>query len=307
MILITGGAGFIGSNLAEELSQENNVRIIDNLFLGRKENLNGLNLEFIKGDVLNVDDVKRAIKDIDVVFHLAAHSSSPMFVKDCRSGIKVNTLGFLNLLELSRKMDVKRIIYASTSTIYGNNQIPYKEDMHVIPPNFYAASKLTCENYAKVYSEEYGLETIGLRCFSVYGPKEQQKKEFANLASQFVWDMLKGKQPVVYGDGNQIRDFVYVKDVVKALILASNVKGINEEIFNVGTGKAWKVNVLIEILNELLKTDIKPKYVENPVSGYLYSHQADTTKAEKLLGFKAKYTLKDGLKETIDYYKKIMN
>lgn len=304
MILITGGAGFVGSNLAEALSQD--VRIIDNLFLGKKENLSDLNVEFMKGDILNPDDVKKSLEDVETVFHLAANSSSPMFIKDCREGMKVNTLGFLNLLELSRKMDVKRIVYASTSTVYGNNKIPYREDMHVIPPNFYAASKLATENYASVYSKEYGLETVGLRFFSVYGPKEQQKKEFANLATQFIWDMLKGKKPVVYGDGKQTRDFVYVKDVVKALTLASDVKGISGEVFNVGTGKAWKVNILIEILNEILGTDIKTKYVENPVSGYLYDHQADTTKAENVLGFRAKYNLKDGLRESIDYYKKVL-
>ncbi|NQV08343.1 NAD-dependent epimerase/dehydratase family protein [Candidatus Woesearchaeota archaeon] len=303
MILITGGAGFVGSNLVRELED---VRILDNLFLGKKQHLDGVDAEFMKGDVLNEEDVKKALKDVDTVFHLAAHSSSPMFVNDCRGSIKVNTLGFLNVLEMSRKMGVKRVIYASTSTIYGNNQIPYKEDMHVTAPNFYAASKLACENYADVYSKEYGIETVGLRLFSVYGPREEQKKEFANLASQFIWDMLKEKQPIVYDDGNQTRDFVYVKDVVRAFILASKAKGVDGEVFNVGGGVPWKVNDMINLLNELLGTNINPKYVDNPVSGYLYSHKADTSKAENVLGFKSEYTLKQGLKECVDYYKKII-
>jgi len=305
MMLITGGAGFIGSNLAEELLKENDVRIIDNMFLGKKEHLDGLSVDFVKGDILNPDDVKNSLKDVNTVFHLAAHSSSPMFIEDCRNSIKVNTLGFLNVLELSRKMDIKRVVYASTSTVYGNNEIPFREDMHVKPVNFYAASKLACEHYAGVYSKEYGLETIGLRCFSVFGPKEQQKKEFANLATQFMWDMLKGRQPIVYGDGNQTRDFVYVKDVIRAFILASEAKSC-DGVFNIGSGIPWNINKLIEMLNKLLKTGIKPKYVENPVYGYLYSHQADTTKAENVLGFKPEYSLEQGLKETIDYYRKII-
>jgi len=247
--------------------------------------------------------VKRATRGVDYIFHQAAVSSSQMFVPDPSLGISVNVQGFANLLRYGHENCVQRVIHASTSTIYGTLPTPHREDMRIERcPNFYAMTKLASEYLAKTFTLDRGLETVGLRYFSIYGPGEKPKGEYANLITQFLWWMKKGERPVIYGDGSQTRDFTYVKDVVKANFLAAKRKNASGEVFNVGTGKSASVNAATALLNKYLGTDIRPKYARNPIRGYVYHTKADTTKSKKLLGFKAEIPLEKGLKMLVRYY-----
>lgn len=297
-ILVTGGAGFIGSNLAEELAKRGHeVVALDNFYLGTRKNLKGLNVKIIDGDIRDKDVVNKASDGVDVIFNQAAASSSPMFMKNLRDAVSVNVDGFINVLNAARENSAK-IVYASTSSIYANLHPPLREEMKVIPPNFYSVTKLFNEQLAAVYTSEYNIDTVGFRYTSVYGPKEEDKGVFANLVSQFLWALQKGEQPVIYGSGEQTRDFVYVKDVVAANILAME-KGKGSEVFNVGTGVATSLNALVALLNRLLGKNIRPKYIKMPVKNYIDTQLADISKIKRALGFEPKYTLEAGIKEML--------
>ena len=297
-ILVTGGAGFVGSNLVEELVKlGHDVVVLDNFFLGTKKNLEGLGVETFNGDIRDADIVSKAADAAEVIFNEAAASSSPMFAKNLRDAVSVNVDGFINILNAARDNGSK-VVYASTSSIYGNLPPPLREDVNVTPPNFYSVTKLFNEQLASIYTTEYGIETVGFRYMSVYGPKEEGKGVFANLVSQFLWSLKKNEQPVIYGDGKQTRDFVYVKDVVQANILAMKT-GKGGEVFNVGTGVATSLNSLVALLNRLLEKNIQPKYIEMPVKNYIDTQLADITKIKKMLGFEPKYILEQGIKDMI--------
>mgnify|MGYP001570184580 CR=1 FL=1 len=302
-ILVTGGAGFIGSNLVEALvAHGHSVTILDDFSLGKMENLTSVKnkVEVIKGDLRDLETVKKATKDVDIVFNEAAASSSPMFIDDLRNAVSVNVDGFINVLNACRINDVKKLIYASTSSIYGNSKPPLKEDIPVTPVNLYASTKLLNEHLAILFGKEYGLETIGFRYMSIYGPREESKGIYANLATQFLWAMQRNEQPVVYGDGTQTREFTYVMDVVAANMLAMNLKkNISGEILNIGTGTCTSLNDLVAVINKILGKSIKPKYVENTVKGYIDAQLSDITKIKNMLGYAPKYTLEKGLREII--------
>jgi UDP-glucose 4-epimerase len=304
-VLITGGAGFIGSNIARAASERGfEVRVLDDLSLGSQENLRGINtLEFIKGDVTDEKIVKQCMQDIDFVFHQAAASSSPMFIPDPRKGININLVGFQNVLECAARNNVKKVVYAMTSSSYGNLPVPWKESQLTLNsnPSAYAYSLYARSFLAKLYSEQRGLPTTGLVYFSIYGPFEQAKGRFANVASQFLWAMKTGNQPIVYGDGSQARDYVHVSDVVEANFLAANSKSTGD-FFNVGTGQSISMLETVDILNDIMGANIKPKLVPNPIMGYCYRTLANTEKAEKILGFKAKTNLRTGLSSSIKFY-----
>ena len=296
-ILVTGGAGFIGSNVVEALVRlGHEVVVLDNFSLGSMDNLASVKdkITVIKGDIRDEKTVMNATKGVEYIFNEAAASSSPMFMTDLRNSVAVNIDGFINVLNAARKNDAA-VVYASTSSMYGNNPPPLREDMKVVSPNFYAATKVAGEDLARVFFEQYGTVTIGLRYMSVYGPRERSKGIFANMVSQFLWAMQKNEQPVIYGDGKQTRDFVFVKDVVSAHLLAMKLKKAGE-IFNVGTGKATSLNQLVDILNKVLGKNIKAKYIEMPVKNYINTQLADITKARKMLGYEPKYNLEDGVK-----------
>lgn len=300
-IVVTGGAGFIGSNITERLVKDkHDVTVIDNFSLGRMTNLENIKgkITVIEGDIRNSNLMNDALHDADVVFNEAAASASPMFMKNLRDATSNNVDGFINVLEAMRRNDVKKLVYASTSSIYGNATPPLQEDMITNIPNFYAVTKKFNEDISKVYSTEYGINCVGLRYMSIYGPHERTKGNFANLISQFFWAMQGNERPVVYGDGSQTRDFTYVKDVVDANVLAMKSK-IKWDVFNVGTGKVTSLNELVAIINNLLGTNLKPEYVKNKVKNYIAVQQADTTKAKNGLKFNARYSVEDGLKEMI--------
>ncbi|NOR85886.1 SDR family NAD(P)-dependent oxidoreductase [archaeon] len=298
-ILVTGGAGFIGSNIVELLVEEKHeVVVLDKFVLGTLENLETIKdkITIVTGDITNKKNVFDASDGCDIIFNEAAASSSPMFKEDLAGSVKINVEGFVNILDAARKNDSK-VIYASTSSVYGDNPSPLTEDQKINPPNFYAATKFTDEHLARIYTSEYGITTTGFRYMSVYGPHEKAKNNFANLVSQFLWDMKKGIAPIIYGDGKQTRDFIFVKDIVKANLLAMNLKGQKSEIINAGTGRATDMNELINIINATLNTKITAKYIDNPVKNYIPTQLASTIKAKKVLGFEAKVTLEDGIKQ----------
>jgi len=302
-ILVTGGAGFIGSHLVEELVKAgHSVTVLDNFSLGTDENLKAVRkkIEVVKGDIRDAELVKKLTNGVDIVFNLAAASSSPMFIDDLRKAVSVNVDGFINVLNACRDNKVKKLIYASTSSIYGNLKPPLREDMPTPPVNFYASTKLLNEHLAALFSREYGLETIGFRFLSVYGPHEKSKGIYANLATQFLRAIQNGEQPVIYGDGSQTREFTYVLDIVQAHMLAMNSKkNLAGEVFNVGTSKANSLNELVAVIDKVVGKSVRPKYIKNPVKNYIAAQLSDISKIRKMLGYEPKYTLEKGLKDII--------
>ena len=303
-VLVTGGAGFIGSNITEALVERgHDVVVLDNFFMGKKENLQEISdkIEFVEGSITDENLINKITKDVDVICNQAAASSSPMFSLDgLRSAVNVNVDGFNIILKSAVENNVKRVVYASTSSIYGNNPPPLREDMKVIPPNFYAATKLMNEYSAALFSQNHGLETVGFRYMSIYGRHEEGKTIYANLVTQFLWMMQKGKRPIIYGDGKQTRDFVYSKDVARANLMAiESKKKLSGEVLNIGIGKATSLNQLIVLLNKALGEKIKPKYVRMPVKNYIKTQRADIKKTKKVLHFSAKYSLEEGLKDIL--------
>jgi len=301
-ILVTGGAGFIGSNLAEKLVEDHDVTVLDDLYIGSKKNLDDTDIEFVEGSVMDEALVNNVCKDCDYIFHNAAMSSSPMFKEQPKLGMEVNVLGFMNVMKAARDNGVKKVVYASTSSLYNGNPLPYSEMQPITAKTFYEASFRTREMVAQTYYFENDVSSIGLRYFSVYGPRESHKGKYANNISQFLWDMMKGKPAVIYGDGTQRRDFTFVNDVVSANILAMTSK-INFDIFNVGTGIGTSFNDLIALINKLLGTSIEPMYVDNPIKNYVHDTIADLSLVAKSLGYKPQWTLEKGIKFLIDYYK----
>jgi len=305
-VLVTGGAGFIGSNLVHELvSKGIEVKVLDDLFLGSESNLKEVkeDIEFIKGSVLDNEKVEEAVKNCDTVFHQAARSSSPMHKEKPVNGLEVNVSGFVNVCEAAAEEGVDKIVYASTSSMYGSVEPPHREHTGEVPTNLYTASKMARERYAQVYSYNEKIQTTGLRYFSVYGPREKSKGKYANVVTQFLWRMQKDEKPVIWGDGEQSRDFTYVKDIVKANILAAERdKEIDGKQFNIGTGRDRTFNNAVEEINSLLGKNIKPKHIENPRDKYVETTKADYSRAENKLGYKPDYSFEEGLKETVEYY-----
>ena len=289
-IIVTGGCGFIGSNLVERLVKDGySVVVFDNLHTGNLENIKGLDVEFFNEPYSKLTDL---VPKADVVFHLGIPSSSPMYKENPRLvGEAINDA--IEIFEYAKKTGCK-VVYASSSSIYNGNKIPYREDMPIYVTDFYTECRYAIERLAKLYNILYGVKSVGLRFFSIYGPKERYKGKYANIVSQFLWAMQRDEPPIIFGDGTQTRDFTHVYDAVDALILAWK-KDFECEIFNVGTGVAYSFNEVVELINKILGKNIKPIYKPNPIKNYVYHTLADTTKAEKMLGFKAKISLEEGL------------
>jgi len=304
-ILITGGAGFIGSNLCNIMVHKGHeVVAIDNLSLGKTENLTD-KVKFVKGDVNKKEDLEKAGRDFDYIVHLAASSSAPMFAKDMYWAYQNNVAGHIRVMQFAKEIDAKKLLFASTSSIYGNNPTPLTEDQNVVPLNHYSVTKLAQEGASKIFAKAEGIEIIAFRFMSIYGLNEEHKTTFANLVSQFIWGMAKDEQPVLYGDGTQERDFTNVKDVVQGIELAMNSnRKYGFIIFNIGTQSCINLINLVKIINKVLGTKIEPKFIENPVKeGYVKSQLADITKITKELGYKPTVELEDGIREIINNLK----
>ena len=300
-VLVTGGCGFIGSNLANRLAEGGNrVIALDDLSLGVVSNLDE-GIEFVKGSVLDSQLVQDLVSRVDFIFHQAAKSSSPMFRDDPRQGINVNIMGFMNVMEAVRKANNNciKVVYASSSSIYNGLPSPFNENQTITPKTFYESSFYGREMMARSYWLEYGIKSVGLRYFSVYGKNEKHKMNFANNISQFLWDMKMNVSPVIYGNGLQTRDFTNVSDVVNANILAS-IGHIDFGVYNVGTGKSHSFNDVIAILNKELGKNIKPRYIENPIKNYVGETLADITFAKRDLGFVAEVSVEEGIKNLVN-------
>lgn len=299
-ILVTGGAGFIGSNLANYLARENDVHVIDNCYLGSPDNLNN-EVTFKKQDVLD-DDLPT---DVDVVFHLAALSSYAMHEEDPRTGARVNVEGFANVVEQARNDGCDIIVYASTSSIYGSRTEPTPESVEIEVNTGYEASKLAREQYAEYFSNHYDMSLAGLRYFSVYqgyGGAEEHKGKFANVIAQFAEDIANGETPKLYGNGQQTRDFTYVSDVVAATELAADHQ--LDGIYNVGTGHRYSFNTVVDMINNELGTDIPPKYVENPIPDSVYVHHTcgDSSKIRRETSWRPEISFDEGIKLVCETY-----
>ncbi|MFZ5864605.1 MAG: SDR family oxidoreductase [Thermodesulfobacteriota bacterium] len=314
-ILVTGGAGFIGSHLVEGLlNRGDRVRVLDNFSTGRSENLDGLgngrwkagtDFEVIRGDIRDEDVLDKAVAGVDAILHQAALGSVPRSVEDPITTQRVNADGTLHVFEAARQHGIRRVVYASSSAVYGDStELPKKEGREGAPLSPYALTKRVNEEYGRLFHQLYGLETVGLRYFNVYGPRQDAASEYAAVIPRFVTALLAGNAPVIYGTGLQSRDFTYVRDVVDANLHA--LDGASEAYgaaFNVGMGGRWTLLELLGTLQELLGVRIEPHH-EPPRVGDVMHSSADPTLARAKLGFQGRYSLFDGLKESIEWYRK---
>jgi nucleoside-diphosphate-sugar epimerase len=301
-VLVTGGAGFIGSHLVRALlARGDRVRVLDNFSTGKDENLSGLAgpLEILRGDLRDPACVRQAVQEIDTIFHQAAFVSVPKSMQEPQTCFEINVQGTLNLLEGARKANTKQVVLASSAAVYGESQrLPLVEqtDLQTLSP--YAASKQVTEIYAGVYARAYGLPVISLRYFNVYGPRQSPDSDYAAAIPIFIRRMLDGEAPTVYGDGYQRRDFVYVKDVVRANLLAAEAPEAAGQAFNVCSGKETSLIDLLEVLAEVLPGSPPPQFAP-PRSGDIYRSLGDPSLAVRTLGFTAETSLADGLAETV--------
>jgi UDP-glucose 4-epimerase len=306
-ILITGGAGFIGSNLARYLSDsQNHVVVLDDLSTGRKENIDDLirenKVEFIEGSITDLPLLQESFIDVDYVFHEAALPSVPRSIKDPVTTNLVNINGTLNVLIAAQYTNVKKVVYASSSSIYGDTPtLPKIESMIPGPLSPYAITKLTGEYYCQVFSSVFNLPTVSLRYFNVYGPRQDPKSEYAAVIPKFITSVMNGQSPIIYGDGEQTRDFTYVFDVIQANILAaeSHVTGV----FNAAGGRRITINELATTVMKICGKTLRISYKESRPGDIKHS-LADSSKAHKAFGFTLNYDLEKGLKETIEWYQK---
>ncbi len=300
--IVTGGAGFIGSNIVRRLSaQGNEITVIDNLHTGSEKNLEGIDtVTFVKGDASEISKIR---EDVSGVFHQGIYSSSPMY-KENPLLVGEAVKQFTNVLEFCRKKDCG-LVFASTSSLYNGIAPPHREDAKLGICDYYSEARICMERMAALYGKLHGMRVAGMRYFSVYGPHEEHKGKYANLITQFLIGALKGEEPVVYGDGTQQRDFTYVDDVVSANMLA--MESGNTGAFNVGTGKTYAINEMIELLGEAVGKKISPEYIENPVKNYVDITLADTSKAKKELGFEAKISLKEGIRRQCEYIRSLQS
>ncbi|WP_129115757.1 NAD-dependent epimerase/dehydratase family protein [Halegenticoccus tardaugens] len=299
-VLVTGGAGFIGSNLANHLAPENEVIALDDLYLGTPENLDD-DVEFVDGSVLD-DDLP---SDVDVLFHLAALSSYKMHEENPRLGARVNVEGFVNAVEQVRDDGCDTVVYASTSSIYGDRTEPSPEDMPVEAQTGYEASKLARERYAEYFHHHYDMTMAGMRFFSVYqgyAGNEEHKGEYANTVAQFTHQIANGERPELFGDGTQTRDFTHVDDIVRGLELAADHR--IHGIYNLGTGESYDFNAMIEMINDELGTDVEPTYVENPFDVYVHDTMADSTKMKEATGWEPQISFEEGVARVCEPYQR---
>lgn len=306
-ILITGGAGFIGSNIAEQLSKQHEIIILDHLSTGKAVNIREFKkrIKFVKGSILDEKILSRVMKNVDFVLHHAAIPSVPKSVKDPIGTSKVNIIGTLNVLECARKNNIKRIILASSSSVYGDKPtLPKVETMCPEPKSPYASAKTINEQHAKQFYELYGLEAISLRYFNIYGKRQDPKSEYAAVIPAFISRMLKNKPPIVYGDGEQTRDFTFIDDVVEANVKAMETKNKNAfgKAINIASGRQTSILELIATLNKILNKNLSARF-EKERPGDVKHSLAGITLAKELLCWEPKTGLEEGLRKTIEWYK----
>jgi len=301
---VTGGAGFIGSHIVDRLLSDGlEVTVIDNLSTGRLENVahhqGKKGFHFIKGDIRNLEDVRKTVGDADAVFHLAAIVNVPLSIKDPLLANDVNVRGTLNLLEASLKENIQRFVYVSSCAVYGEARyLPINEEHRIMPLSPYGISKFTAEHYCRIFHKIHGLKAVCLRFFNVYGPR-QSEGPYSGVITQFMNRLKQRKPPIIYGDGEQTRDFVYVKDVVEATILALGCQHCGGEVINIGAGKPTTINELSRVLMKMFREPcVKPEYAPLRAGDIRDSH-ADIGKAERVLRYKPRIRLEEGIRRLI--------
>ena len=299
-ILVTGGAGFIGSNLANHLAERNEVVVVDDESLGTSGHLDAA-VEFHSGSVLDPD----LPTDVDVVYHLAACSSYAMHEENPARGARVNVEGFVNTVEQARQAGCDTIVYASTSSIYGSQTEPTAESIPVAASSGYEASKLARERYAEYFHRHYGMSLAGMRFFSVYqgyDGAESHKGTYANVIAQFAEEIADGRSPVLFGDGTQTRDFVHVDDIVRGLELAGEHELTG--VYNLGTGEPYSFNRVVSMINEQLSVTVEPEYVDNPIPANVYVHDtcADYSRFHAVTGWEPSVSLEEGIERICAAY-----
>jgi len=307
--LVTGGAGFIGSHLSDQLLAEGwSVRVLDDFSSGRPENLSSVRdqVELLRGSVCDEDLLRRAVAGVEVVFHQAAVPSVPRSLAEPLRTNEVNVTGTLRLLEAARRGGVRRVVYAASSSAYGNTaELPKVETMPPSPLSPYALQKYAGEVYCRLYHSLYGLETVALRYFNVFGPRQDPASEYAAVVPRFIVACLSGSRPVVYGDGEQTRDFTFVADAVQANLRAADAPGAPGAVLNVAGGRRTSLNALLGLVREITGSDVAARH-EPSRPGDVRDSLADLGRAHALLGFEPAVSLREGLVRTVDALRKTL-
>ena len=313
LYLVTGGAGFIGSNIVEELLKRGeSVRVLDSFITGSKKNLDfasineqrTMNYELIEGDIRSAEDCKRALKDVDYVIHQAALRSVPKSVDDPFLTNDINITGTLNLLFEAKKANIKRFVYASSSSCYGDVvSFPQKEDFNPRPISPYGVSKLAAENYCNTFSATFGLETVSLRYFNVFGLRQNPESKYSAAIPAILSRMLNDKSPIVEWDGKQSRDFTYVYNVVEANLKAAVTEGVSGEVFNVACGNSVSILDIVNMINKIINKELEPEFAPKR-AGDVRKSYADISKLENLLALKPSFDFETGLKKTVEWFTK---
>jgi nucleoside-diphosphate-sugar epimerase len=306
--VVTGGGGFIGSHIVENLVRQRNtvVKVIDDFSTGKRENVEAFknDVEIIEADIADTKNLAQFLKGADYVIHQAAIPSVPKSILDPLKSHNANVNGTLNLLLACRDAGVKRVVYASSSSLYGDSPtLPKHEGMMPNPLSPYGAQKLFAEMYCQVFTKAYGLETVSLRYFNVFGPRQDSTSQYSGVLALFIPAVLQGRRPTIYGDGLQSRDFTYVQNVVEANLLACKLPGVGGQVFNVACGDRITVNSMLHQINKIVGVDISPVYAE-PRSGDIKHSQADITRAREHLGYEPKVSFEEGLRATVEWYRK---
>ena len=306
-VLVTGGAGFIGSNLTDALlRQGHRVRVLDSFSTGKRENLvfdePHPSLEIIEGDIRDFNLCQKVTEDIEYVFHQAALPSVQRSVEDPLTSNSVNAGGTLNILLAAKDARVRRLIYASSSSVYGDTPIlPKKEEMPPNPLSPYALQKYIGERYGRLFFQLYGLETVSLRYFNIFGPKQDPTSIYSAVIPRFIDALLEGRPPIIFGDGEQSRDFTYVENVVQANLVAMSTEHLDGEVVNIACGKRTSLNQLLNILQDIIGSKVSPIY-EEPRKGDVKHSFADIRKGKRFLNYEPKVEIETGLKKTVEYF-----
>ena len=303
--LVTGGAGFIGSHLTEELVRRGErVRVVDSLITGKRENLSHISgVDFIHGDLADLEVARRAVQGVDYVLHQAAIPSVPRSVQDPITSNRANIDASLNVLVAARDAGVRRVVYAGSSSAYGNTPtLPKVETMPTAPLSPYALQKLVAEQYCQMFTRLYGLETVTIRYFNVFGPRQDPSSPYSGVISLFIRALTEGRQPTIYGDGEQTRDFTYVANVVDGVLRACDAREASGEVINVATGGRISLNKLFQTLKGLTGASVEPIYAD-PRAGDVRDSQADITKARRILGYEPIVPLEQGLDKTVAWFR----
>jgi nucleoside-diphosphate-sugar epimerase len=304
--LVTGGAGFIGSHIVTRLVKDGHfVRVVDDLSSGKRENIEHIReaIEFVQCDIRNAAAVREATEGVDYVLHQAAVSSVAKSVADPVTSAAVNIAGTINVLVAARDAGVKRVVFASSAAVYGESEVsPKREDMQPDPVSPYAADKLAGEAYCRVFGRVYGLETVALRYFNVFGPRQDPQSDYAAAVPKFITTLLQGEAPTIFGDGEQSRDLVYVEDVVAANLLAAHAPAASGKVFNIAGGKSLTINEVVATLIQLIGIDVAPMY--GPVrAGDVRHSAADISRARADIGYENVTGFEDGLRTTVAWYR----